>query len=73
MVGGSLMSNQALVDLTTNAIGYGVMMALESREELLRKLQAAGPNTTMWDVLKPDAEGFLRTPTDLVEALETDQ
>ncbi|ORA02150.1 hypothetical protein BST17_24890 [Mycolicibacterium bacteremicum] len=62
-------SFDALVDLTTNAVGYGVMMALESRDELLRKLQAAGPNTTMWDVLKPDAESFLRTRTDLVERL----
>ncbi len=64
------MNSEALVDLTTNAIGYGVMMALENREELLRKVQAAGPEMTMWDVLKPDAKGFLRTRADLVEDLE---
>lgn len=61
--------HDALVDLTTNAVGYGVMYALERRDELLAKLQGAGPNTTMWDLLKPDAEGFLRTRTDLVERL----
>lgn len=62
-------SFDALVDLTTNAIGYGVMKALESRDDLLKQVRAAGPNTTMWDVLKPDAESFLQTRGDLVERL----
>lgn len=63
------MNHEALVALTTNAINYGVMSAVEGRDELVRKLQAAGPNATMFDILKSDAESFLATRADLVEAL----
>lgn len=63
------MNREALVDLTANAVGYGVMMALEGRADLIRKLQAAGPNATMFDAVKADAESFLVTRADLVEAL----
>lgn len=62
-------SFDALVDLTTNAIGYGVMMTLERREDVLHQIRAAGPAATMWDVLKPAAESFLQTRGDLVERL----
>lgn len=63
------MNHEALVALTTNAIAYGVMSALEGREELLGKLRAAGSSATMFDIMKSDAESFLVTRADLVEAL----
>jgi hypothetical protein len=58
-----------VVDLVVNAIGYGVMMALEGRSELLAKLQALPATSTLADALVSDAEGFIRTRRDLVEAL----
>lgn len=62
-------NRDALVDLTTNAIGYGVMYALERRDELLAKLRAGGPTATMFDAMKSDAEDFLVTRADLVGRL----
>lgn len=58
-----------IVDLVRNAMGYGVMMALEGRDELVAKLTAAGVNTSLADALTSDAEGFVRTRADLVEAV----
>ena len=40
-----------VVDLVRNAIGYGVMMALENRTGLIRRMQDAGPGVTMADLL----------------------
>lgn len=57
-----------VVDLVRQAIGYGVMMALEGREGLIAKLSAGDPNGSLADALISDAEGFIRTRADLVEA-----
>lgn len=62
-------NDDAVVDLVVNAIGYGVMMALEGRDELLSKLQALGPGGSLADALRSEAEGLVRTRSDLVEAL----
>ncbi|UCZ58694.1 hypothetical protein [Mycolicibacterium phocaicum] len=58
-----------MTDLVVNAIGYGVMMALEDREGLIRKISQAGPSASLADALIPDAEGFIDTRADLVEAV----
>jgi hypothetical protein len=60
-----------VVDLVVNAIGYGVMMALEGKSELVAKLSALPANGVLADALMSDAEGFIRTRRDLVEALTT--
>lgn len=59
-----------VVDLVRNAIGYGVMMALENRTGLIRRMQDAGPGVTMTDLLAEDAAGFVQTRADLVEAVQ---
>lgn len=58
-----------ITDLVVNAMGYGVMMALERREELLAKLSSLPPNTSLAEALKGDAEEFVGIRTDLVEAI----
>ncbi|QFG09082.1 hypothetical protein I5J49_gp54 [Mycobacterium phage ThulaThula] len=63
-------NREAVVDLVLNAIGYGVMMALEGRAELVARLQAAPPSASLGDLLRGDAERFAQTRADLVEALE---
>lgn len=63
-----------VVDLVRNAIGYGVMMALEDKSGLIAKL-SINPGGSLADALTADAEGFVRTRADLVEAVggqETD-
>ncbi|WRQ08192.1 hypothetical protein JDBV06_00835 [Mycobacterium phage dwieneke] len=65
-------NREVVVELVTNAIGYGVMMALEGRAELLRRLQAAPPNVTLGELLRVDAEQFSQTRADLVEAIGGD-
>lgn len=57
------------VELVRNAIGYGVMMALEGKADLLAKLQSLGPGTTLADALTGDAEKFIETRADLIEAV----
>lgn len=61
--------NDPMIDLVCNAMGYGVMMALESRDELLRKLQAQPSNGSLADALRSNAEAFIKTRADLTEAL----
>lgn len=60
-----------LVDLVRGAIGYGVMMALEGKSDLLTKLSALPANGSLADALTPDAEGFIRMRADLVEAVKS--
>ncbi|SCX34539.1 hypothetical protein [Mycolicibacterium fluoranthenivorans] len=59
-----------LVDLVRNAIGYGVMMAVESPVELRAKLSALPENSTLADALTSDAKGFVEIRRDLIEAVE---
>lgn len=58
-----------VVDLVRQAMGYGVMMALEGRDQLLAKLSAGGASASLVDALTSDAEGFVRTRADLVESV----
>lgn len=67
------MSDDAILDLVVNAIGYGVMMALESRDDLIARIRGAGPTTTLADLLIPDAESFIHTRADLVRAAKGEQ
>lgn len=60
-----------VVDLVRNAIGYGVMMALEDRADLIAKLSALPVDGSVADALISDAEGFVNIRRDLVEALTT--
>ncbi|TGB37893.1 hypothetical protein [Mycolicibacterium peregrinum] len=56
-----------VVDLVRQAMGYGVLMALEDRAGLVAKLQAVGPGGSFPDALTSDAEGFVSMRRDLVE------
>ncbi|ATW60108.1 hypothetical protein SEA_PHILONIUS_49 [Mycobacterium phage Philonius] len=62
----------AVVELVTNAIGYGVMMATEGRDKLRERLQSAPPNTSLADVVRAEAEQFVNIRADLVAALGGD-
>lgn len=55
-----------VVDLVRNAMGYGVMMALEGKSDLIAKLSTS---VSLADALTSDAEGFVHTRADLVEQL----
>lgn len=44
-----------VVDLVRNAMGYGVMMALEGKDNLIAKLSTS---VSLADALTSDAEGF---------------
>lgn len=59
----------ALIALVQNAIGYGVLMALEDRDALIRKLRALPATGTLADALRGHAEAFITTRADLTEAL----
>ena len=63
---------EALIELVQNAIGYGVMMALDGRDELLSKLRALPPSGSLADALRGNAESFIETRADLAEALGGD-
>jgi hypothetical protein len=56
-------------DLVISAMGYGVMMALEGRSDLLAKLSALPADGVLGDALISDAENFIRIRRDLVEAV----
>lgn len=56
-----------VTELVRNAIGCGVMMALENRDELIRKLRSLPADGTLADALTQDAESFVRYRTDLIE------
>lgn len=60
-----------ITDLVINAMGYGVMMALEGREKLIAKLQGIGPGGVLADALVDDAKEFIRIRMDLVEAVRS--
>lgn len=57
------------VDLVRQAMGYGIMMALEDRAGLVAKLSALPTHGNLPDALIEDAEEFVSIRTDLVEAL----
>lgn len=57
-----------VVNLVRQAMGYGVMMALEGREDLIAKL-CTPSNDSLADALTSDAQGFVRTRADLVDEL----
>lgn len=63
-----------VVDLVRQAIGTGIMMALDDptglRERLTAALSATGPNVSFTDALTDDAEGFVKMRFDLVGAVE---
>ncbi len=61
------MRTDPVTDLVRCAIGYGVMMALEGRDELLAKLQRLPVDGSLADALNEDAERFVRTRADLVQ------
>lgn len=67
------MSDDPIVQLACNAIGYGVMLALEGKSELLAKLQGIPPNGTMYDALLKDAEGFVETRSDIVRDIRSER
>lgn len=56
-------------ELALNAMGYGVMMALEDPHGLRAKVLAVGPGGTLADALRADAEAFCVTRADLVQAV----
>jgi hypothetical protein len=58
-----------VVELVLNAMGFGVMMALEGKPDLLKRLSALPADGSLADALRSDAEGFVKTRSDLVEAL----
>lgn len=62
-------TSDPVTDLVVNAIGYGVMMALEGRDALIAKLRTLPPTGSLADALVEDAEGFIRTRADLVGAV----
>jgi hypothetical protein len=49
-------------------MGYGVMMALEGKDDLIAKLSAA---VSLADALTSDAEGFVDIRADLIEAVSS--
>ena len=57
-----------MVELVRTAIGYGVMMALQDMAGLERKLRV-NPGGSLADALTADAEGFIQTRADLIEAV----
>lgn len=59
----------AVTDLVRDAIGCGVMMALEGRDELIRKLQRLPADGSLADALTEDAESFVRIRADLLNAV----
>jgi hypothetical protein len=58
-----------VVALVANAIGYGVMLALEGKDILRHKLESLPPGSTLFDAVIHDAEEFAKTRSDLVDAL----
>jgi hypothetical protein len=50
-------------------MGYGVMMALEAKDDLIAKLQAQGPTGSLPDALAGNAREFIRIRSDLAEAV----
>lgn len=58
-----------ITKLVVNAIGCGVMLALESRDELTAQLRALPPAGSLADALRPEAMRFIRARADLVEGL----
>lgn len=62
-------TSDPMTELVVNAIGYGVMMALEDRDGLIAKLQTLPSKGTLADALVPDAEGFIQTRADLVSSV----
>jgi hypothetical protein len=58
-----------VVELVVNAMGYGVQLALDGRDELRAKLLACNVGDTLADALRADAEQFCHTRADLIEAL----
>jgi hypothetical protein len=59
----------ALEELVRAAMGYGVMMALEGKAELIGKLQQLDAHSSLADALTSDAEKFLETRVDLADAV----
>lgn len=59
-----------VVDLVRQAIGTGIMMALDDPMGLRAKLTTAGPSASFLDALTEDAEGFVKMRFDLVRALK---
>lgn len=58
-----------VTDLVLNAMGCGVLLALDGRDALIEKLRALPPGGSLTDALADEAAGFIRTRVDLVEAL----
>lgn len=59
-----------IVDLVRTAMGYGVMMVLDGKAELIAKLQSQSPAGSLADALTDNAEQFIKTRADLVEAIQ---
>lgn len=58
-----------VTELVINAMGNGVMLALDDPHRLRAAIIAAGPDGTLADALKGEAEEFIRIRADLIEAL----
>jgi len=56
-----------VVDLVRQAMGYGVMLGTEGRDQLMAKLRALPSDGSFPDALTSDAEGFVEMRNDLVE------
>jgi uncharacterized protein YegP (UPF0339 family) len=59
----------AVLEIVVNAMGYGVVLALKDQDELRAKLTAVRGIGSLADALRVDAEQFIQTRADLVEAL----
>ncbi len=57
-----------VVNLVRQAMGYGVLMTLEDRAGLLAKMSALPADSSFPDALTSDAQGFVKTRSDLVDA-----